>query len=68
MWYRNGHVVNTSDPGGDLAGRIRNEVSKWEPPFFVTVYGGLAWTAQGNAPKEEFWYMLKRTMDALGSG
>lgn len=53
--------------GADLAMKIRNASQGWEPPFFITVYGGLTWTAAGLKPKEEFWFMLQRTMDVLGS-
>ena len=54
LFYRN-RAINQSDPGGDLANRIRTASMEYEPPFFITVYGGLKWTAGTPNPLEEFW-------------
>lgn len=61
LFYRN-RGITPADPGAELAARILKASAKWEPPFFLTVYGGLAWTASARSPKEEFFFMMQRTM------
>ena len=42
LFYRNRNV-NNRDPAGDLAQRIRTAAAQYEPPYFITIYGGLSW-------------------------
>ena len=67
LFYRN-RDIKQSDPGADLASKIRVASQEYSPPFFITVYGGLKWTAAKPNPLEEFWFMLNRTMEVLGPG
>jgi hypothetical protein len=67
LFYRNRHISQT-DPAKDLAHRIRTVASRYKPPFFVTVYGGLKWTASDMSPKTEFFTLMHGTMDDLGTG
>ena len=66
LLYRN-RGIWPADPGADLAARIRSIAGKYEPPFFVTVYGGLKWTAGGQDPRQEFFTLMHSTMEELGS-
>ena len=66
LFYRN-RGLNKDDPARDLAARIRNVSTRYEPPFFVTVYGGLNWQPGSTGGKTEFWTLLRATMDDLGS-
>mmetsp|Transcript_25011 Transcript_25011/g.65223 ORF Transcript_25011/g.65223 Transcript_25011/m.65223 type:complete len:510 (-) Transcript_25011:223-1752(-) len=65
LFYRNRNI-NQSDPGNDLADRIRTVASQYDPPFFITVYGGLKWTASATSPKTEFFTLMHATMADLG--
>jgi len=67
LFYRN-RQLNATDPGDDLAGRIRTAANRYEPPFFITVYGGLNWQPGSTGGKTEFWALLHATMSALGPG
>ena len=66
LFYRN-RGINQQDPGKDLAGRIRTVAEQYEPPFFVTVYGGLSWQPGTAHGKTEFWALLHSTMASLNS-
>jgi len=66
LFYRNSHL-NPDHPGTDLADRIRNVSNRYEPPFFITVYGGLNWQPGSTGGKTEFWSLLHSTLDSLGS-
>ena len=37
LFYRN-RGLNKTDPGKDLADRIRGVAARYEPPFFITIY------------------------------
>ena len=41
---------------------------RYQPPFFITVYGGLNWEPGSTGGKTEFWALLHATMADLGSG
>ena len=41
---------------------------RYEPPFFLTVYGGLNWQPGSTGGKTEFWTLLHGTMNTLGEG
>ena len=62
LFYRN-RGLNASNPGEDLAARIRN-VSK--RARFISVYGGLNWQPGSTGGKTEFWTLLHSTMKILG--
>lgn len=67
LFYRN-RGLNATNPAADLAGRIRTAAARYRPPYFITVYGGLAWqpgTAEGPL---EFWTLLNGVMQDLGPG
>jgi hypothetical protein len=66
LLYRN-LCIWSADPGADLAARIRSIAGKYEPPFFITVYGGLTWTASAQPPELEFFTLMHSTMEELGS-
>ena len=65
LLYRN-RGIWSENPGADLAARIRSIAGKYEPPFFVTVYGGLKWTAGSQDPRQEFFTLMHSTMADLG--
>ena len=67
LFYRN-RKLNATDPSDDLAARIRQVAARYEPPFFITVYGGLNWEPGSTGGKTEFWRLLHDTMAALGDG
>ena len=66
LLYRN-RGIWAADPSADLAARIQTIAGKYEPPFFVTVYGGLKWTAGGQDPELELFTLMHATMEELGS-
>jgi hypothetical protein len=66
LFYRNAGL-NATHPGADLAARIRNVSKRYEPPFFITVYGGLNWQPGSTGGKTEFWALLHSTMAILGN-
>ena len=66
LFYRNAGL-HPSYPGKDLADRIRNVSQRYEPPFFITVYGGLNWQPGSTSGKTEFWSLLHSTVNALGT-
>ena len=65
LFYRN-RGLSPGHPGRDLADRIRNVSERYEPPFFITVYGGLNWQPGSTGGKTEFWTLLHSTMSYLG--
>ena len=58
--------LNKTCPSCDFAARIREHATKHKPPYFITTYGALHWTADAQAPLLEFWRLLGDTMQALG--
>jgi hypothetical protein len=50
LFYRNRNLSPTT-PGEELANRIRILAEQYEPPFFVTVYGGLTWTVRARVQR-----------------
>ena len=65
LFYRN-RGLSKDHPGADLAARIKSVAARYQPPFFITVYGGLSWQPGTATGKLEFWSLLHATMDALG--
>lgn len=66
LFYRNRGITKGSSPASQLAARIRTAAARYEPPYFMTIYGGLSWepgTAEGDM---EFWTMLQGIMSDLG--
>ena len=66
LFYRNRHI-SQKDPAKDLSSRIRKVSRRYKPPFFITVYGGLKWTASDTSPNTEFFTLMHATMADLGS-
>ena len=58
--------LNKTCPSCDFAARIKEHATRHKPPFFITTYGALHWTADAQAPLLEFWGLLGATMAALG--
>ena len=54
--------------GAELAARINALAAAAPRPFFISVYGGLKWTASATDPKSEFWTMWADTLAALDEG
>ena len=43
LFYRNRGITKGSSPAAQLAARIRTAAARYEPPYFITIYGGLSW-------------------------
>jgi hypothetical protein len=65
LFYRN-RGLSPDHPAKDLADRIRGAAARYEPPFFITIYGGLNWQPGSTGGKTEFWTLLQGTVDELG--
>lgn len=65
LFYIPGCMHHPKCPSCELSRRINEVAAANKPPFFITVYGGLKWTASSQYPLEEFWTLWTNTIDKL---
>mmetsp|Transcript_25717 Transcript_25717/g.55710 ORF Transcript_25717/g.55710 Transcript_25717/m.55710 type:complete len:136 (+) Transcript_25717:3-410(+) len=67
LFYIPGSMGKQSCPSCELARRINAVAAAHQPPYFITVYGGLKWTAASGSPALEFWTLWSETLAKLDS-
>jgi hypothetical protein len=66
IFYIPGALGHTPCPSCTLSDRINAvAATRTTHPLFITVYGGLKWTADTADPATEFWTLWGATIDKL---